>query len=171
MDMRDLLRGVMSSTDTTQVELSRLSGVSQPRISQFLTGRVDMSERMLSHLLSCMGYQLEVVRRPVTPTLNRSETRSWRLHREISGRLSERQLREWLPTVTGNLNRLKTTTTGQPHQRNLERWQTMIEQKDLRGLRRVLTGLDRDSIEMREVSPMGGLLSQKERSQVLGLAS
>jgi hypothetical protein len=29
-----------------------------------------------------------------------------------------------------------------------------------------LTGLDRDSIEMREVSPMGGLLSQDERMDV-----
>ena len=38
---------------------------------------------------------------------------------------------------------------------------------DVSGLRRVLTGLDRDSIEMREVSPMGGLLSQEERQQVL----
>ena len=39
------------------------------------------------------------------------------------------------------------------------------------GLHRVLTGLDRDSVEMREVSPMRGLLSQAERSEVLGLAS
>ena len=33
---------------------------------------------------------------------------------------------------------------------------------DVLGLHRVLTGLDRDSIEMREVSPMGGLLPQDE---------
>jgi hypothetical protein len=38
------------------------------------------------------------------------------------------------------------------------------------GLRRVMTGLDTDSVEMREVPPMGGLLSQEDRSQVLGLA-
>ena len=38
------------------------------------------------------------------------------------------------------------------------------------GLHRVLTGLDRDAIEMREVSPMGGLLGQDERSRVLELA-
>ena len=35
------------------------------------------------------------------------------------------------------------------------------------GLHRVLTGLDRKSIEMREVSPMGGLLSDEERANVL----
>jgi hypothetical protein len=34
-------------------------------------------------------------------------------------------------------------------------------------LHRVLTGLDRDSIEMRVVSPMAGLLPQDERQSVL----
>jgi hypothetical protein len=35
------------------------------------------------------------------------------------------------------------------------------------GLHRVLTGLDRDPIEMREVSPMGGLLPQDEKQAIL----
>ena len=34
-------------------------------------------------------------------------------------------------------------------------------------LHRILTGLDRDSIDMREVSPMGGLLPQDERQAAL----
>ena len=48
---------------------------------------------------------------------------------------------------------------------------SLIDRGDVPGLRRVLTGLDRDSIEMREVSPMGGLLSQDERMDVLQMAS
>lgn len=47
----------------------------------------------------------------------------------------------------------------------------LIDRGDVSGLHRVLTGLDRDSIEMREVSPMGGLLSQDERMDVLQMAS
>jgi hypothetical protein len=35
------------------------------------------------------------------------------------------------------------------------------------GLHRVLTGLDRDSVEMREASPMAGLLAEDERLAVL----
>jgi hypothetical protein len=69
-----------------------------------------------------------------------------------------------------NLRRLRVNVKGQPHLRNLDRWQDLIERGDHSGLRRVLTGLDIDSVEMREVSPMGGLLSQDERSEVLGLA-
>ena len=43
--------------------------------------------------------------------------------------------------------------------RNLDRWTSLIDRGDVPGLHRVLTGLDRDSIEMREVSPMGGLFA------------
>jgi len=66
-----------------------------------------------------------------------------------------------------NLGRLRGSVTGQPHTRNLDRWQLLVGQGDVLGLHRVLTGLDRDSIEMREVSPMGGLLPQDERQAAL----
>lgn len=160
----------MRETRTTQSLLSRLSGVHQPSISGFLSGRVDMSDEMLDRLLSCMGYQLEVVRRPVRPRLNRSVERSWRLHRQLSTHLSSETLKEWKPTITTNVKRLRVSVQGQPHTRNLERWRTLVRDGDVGGLRRVMTGLDTDSIEMREVSPLGGLLSQGERSQVLGMA-
>ena len=71
-------------TGTTQSELSRVSGVRQPSISQFLSGKVDLSDEHLDRLLSCLGYRLEVVRRPVEPKLTRSERRSWQLHRLAS---------------------------------------------------------------------------------------
>jgi hypothetical protein len=156
----------MRETRTTQVGLSRLSGVSQPSISQFLSGKVELSDEQLDRLLSCMGYRLEVTRRPVTPDLNRSEWRSWRLHCRLSSRLTAASLEEWRPTIEGNLERLRSCTTGQPHSRNLDRWSLLVDHGDLLGLHRVLTGLDRDSIEMREVSPMSGLLPESERQAV-----
>ena len=171
MEVRgDVLRQVMLETGTTQSELSRISGVRQPSISGFLSGRVEMSDDMLDRLLSCMGYRLEVVRRPVRGDLRRSEERSWRLHRRLSRRLDPSTLEEWRPTIERNLRRLRSDTRGEPHQGNLRRWERLVEENDLPGLHRVLTGLDRDSVEMREVSPMSGLLSQSERSEVLGLA-
>jgi transcriptional regulator with XRE-family HTH domain len=167
---RELLRDVMRQTRTTQSELSRVSGVRQPSVSQFLSGKVDFSDEQLDRLLSCMGYRLEIVRRSVQPELTRSELRSWRLHRQLSTHLSQQRLQEWRPTIERNLQRLRSGVSGQPHLRNLERWELLIELGDIPGLHRVLTGLDRDSIEMREVSPMSGLLSQKERSAVLAAA-
>jgi plasmid maintenance system antidote protein VapI len=166
----DLLRDVMLETGTTQSALSRTSGVHQPSISQFLSGKVELSDEQLDRLLSCMGYRLEVVRRPVQPDLTRSERRSWQLHRRLSSRLTRTSLEEWRPTIERNLERLRGRVTGQPHQRNLERWTSLVEGGDVLGLHRVLTGLDRESIEMREVSPMRGLLSQDDRTDILATA-
>jgi transcriptional regulator with XRE-family HTH domain len=167
----DVLREVMRETRTTQSRLSRLSGVRQPSISQFLSGKVDLSDEQLDRLLSCLGYRLEVVRRPVTPDLTRSERRSWRLHRQLSSLLTKDSLEEWRPVIERNLQRLRGSVTGQPHSRNLDRWDSLVERGDVLGLHRVLTGLDRDSIEMREVSPMSGLLPHSERQAVLQEAS
>jgi hypothetical protein len=163
----ELLREVMSQTDTTQSMLSRLSGVHQPSISQFLSGRVDLSDDQLDRLLSCMGFRLEVVRRPVRPQLTHSERRSWLLHRRLSGHLTRHTLQEWIPKLERNLRRERQMVSGRVHLRNVDRWESLIEHDDIGGLHRVMTGLDRDSIEMREVSPMGGLLPEFERLEVL----
>ncbi len=166
----ETLREVMRKTGMTQSELSRISGVRQPSISAYLSGRVEMSDDMLDRLLSCLGYRLEVVRRPVQQELGRSPKRSWLLHRQLSSHLTPESLNDWRPTLLRNLERLMGSTQGQPHVGNLQRWQHLIEDDDLLHLRRVMTGLDTDSIQMREVSPMGGLLPQDERSKTLKLA-
>ncbi len=163
----ELLREVMVETGTSQSGLSRISGVRQPSISQMLSGKIEMSDGQLDRLLSCMGRRLEVVRRSVVPNVTRSERRSWRLHQQLSTHLSRPRLDEWRPTIDRNLTRLRRGLRGQPHKRNLQRWESLIERGDVPGLHRVLTGLDRDSIEMREVSPLGGLLTPDEREQVL----
>lgn len=157
----------MRETRTTQTGLSRLSGIRQPSISQFLSDKVELSDEQLDRLLSCMGYRLEVTRRPVVPDLTRSERRSWRLHCRLATRLTPASLTEWRPVIDRNLHRLRSQVTGQPHTRNLDHWSQLVEDGDVLGLHRVLTGLDRDSIEMREVSPMSGLLPETERLAAL----
>lgn len=163
----ELLRQVMLETGTTQTTLSRISGVHQPSISQFLSGKVDLSDDQLDRLLSCMGRRLEVVRRPVSPELTHSERRSWRLHRQLSTHLTSERLEGWIAKLERNLERERTMVRGERHLKNVDRWQSLIEERDVLGLRRVMTGLDRDSIEMREVSPMGGLLPDSERLDIL----
>jgi transcriptional regulator with XRE-family HTH domain len=169
-DRSPVLHEIMLTTGTTQSELSRLSGVRQPSISQFLSGKVRLSDEQLDRLLSCMGYRLEVARRPVRPELTRSEWRSWRLHRQLSTHLTRPGLGRWRPVIERNLERLRSAVQGQPHVRNLGRWESLLDHGDIPGLHRILTGLDRDSIEMREVSPFSGLLPDEERLEALGAA-
>lgn len=166
-----MLRRVMLKTGTTQSNLAMISGVKQPTISQVLAGKVGLSDEQLERLLSCMGYLLEVVRRPVVPVLTHSEMRSWRLHRQLSIHLTPQSLTEWHPKIKRNLSRLRSGVQGEPHTGNLDEWEEMLNSRDLPGLHRVLTGLDRHSIEMREVSPLRGLLSDEERLQVLRAAA
>jgi hypothetical protein len=118
-----------------------------------------------------MGYHLEIIRRPVRPELGRSPERSWRLHRRLTMHLTPETFHDWRPIMLRNLQRLRESVRGQPHLHNLDRWQRLIQDGDLPSLRRVMTGLDTDSVQMREVSPMRGLLSQQERSEVLGQPS
>jgi hypothetical protein len=89
------------------------------------------------------------------------------LHRRLSSRLTRTNLEQWRPRIERNLERLHGRVTGQPHQSNLERRTSLVESGDVLGLQRVLTGLDREAIEMREVSPMTGLPSQDERRDAL----
>lgn len=161
----------MSTTGTTQSNLARISGVRQPTISQVLTGKIGLSDDQLERLLSCMGFQLEVVRRPVEPRLNRSELRSWRLHRQLSTHLTPQSFPTWLPKTERNLRRLRSTVQGEPHSTNLDEWEHLLQDRDLPNLFRVLTGLDRHSIDMREVSPLNGLLPESERLELIGTAS
>lgn len=157
----------MVETETSQSELSRVSGVRQPSISQMLSGKLEVSDAQLSRLLACMGYRLEVVRRPVAAELTRSERRSWDLHRRLAAHVTPAAFEEWRPAIERNIERLRASVRGEPHLRHLQRWDECVESGDLRTLRRVLTGLDRESIEMREVSPMGGLLPEAERRSVI----
>lgn len=107
----------------------------------------------------------------IEPELTRSEHRSWLLHRTISSHLTRETLGVWKPKIVDNLSRLREGVTGQPHTRNVERWQSLIDDGDILGLKRVLTGLDRGSIEMREVSPMRGILTEQDRLDVLARVS
>ncbi len=165
-DRPEILRAVMSETRTTQSELARVSGVRQPSISQFLSGKAPLSDDQLDRLLSCMGYRLHIVREPVIATLTRAERRSWHLHRQVARRLTAESLRAWEPAIAENLKHLQSGVTGEPHTANVARWRELIARADLPGLHRILTGLDFDSIEMREVSPLSGVLTDDERRVV-----
>lgn len=163
----DLLRRVMSETGTTQTELSRISGVHQPSISQSLSGKVEMSDDQLDRLLSCMGQRLEVTHRTVLPDLTHSERRSWLLHRRLSTLLTKESFEDWRPQLLSNLEQLRGGVRGTVHLDSVQGWGELIHGGDVGGLHRVLTGLDRRSIEMREVSPFSGLLPEPDRLDVL----
>jgi plasmid maintenance system antidote protein VapI len=170
MGPRQILRDVMVATGTSQSQLARISGVKQPSISQFLGGTIEFSDDQIDRLLSCMGYRLEVSRKAVDADLTRSERRSWSVHRQLATHLNATALSDWQATIFVNIVRLRAGVRGQPHVANLDEWQHLVSTEDVPALRRVLTGVDRHSIEMREITPMGGLLPDAERRHALKVA-
>lgn len=162
-----VLREALEQTRTTQSRLARLSGVKQPSISQMLTGKAPLSDDMLARLLGCMGLNLIVERRAERPDMTRSERRSWALHRRLAESLDGRSLASWTPKIRENLARIRSATRGEPHQGNIDRWQRVIEGQDVRAIRRWMTSVEREAVEMREVSPFGGLLPEEARREVL----
>ncbi len=99
--------------------------------------------------------------------LNSSELRSWKLHCEILDVLEPESLEVWSEQILTNIDRLRLGVKGQPHLRNLDCWERLISDRDFHGITRALGGMDRESIEMREVSPMQGILSPADHNRVI----
>jgi len=171
MERHLILGQLMRELGISQTELSGISGVKQPNISRYLSGRKPLGESVFDHLLSCMGFESRVRIEVVQPELTRSERRSWLLHRHVSSVLSDDRIESELPRLKRNLDRVRERSQGEPHESNIREWNDIFRDRDWLRLRRVLTGLDRHSIEMREVSPMSGLLSDSERRDVLKSAA
>jgi hypothetical protein len=89
------------------------------------------------------------------------------MHLQVATHLNSASLTAWQPMIFANITRLCADVRGQPHLANLDNWQRLVSTKDVLALRRVLTGVDRHSIEMPEVTPMGGILTDEERQQAL----
>lgn len=105
------------------------------------------------------------------PDLTRSEHRSWVVHSQLATHLTPTSLTDWAPTILANIERLEAGVKGQPHLANLDRWKRIVETNDMPALRRALTGRRREDIEMREVTPMSGLLPDEERRRALQAAA
>lgn len=144
-----------------------MSGVKQPNISRYLSGDKPLGDVVFNHLISCLGFESHVVIEVVQPELTKSERRSWLLHRRISILLTDREFDSELLRLQRNLEMVRQRSQGEPHISNIGEWEQLLNDRDWLGLRRILTGLDRHSIEMREVSPMSGFLSDTERRNVL----
>lgn len=160
-----MLKHGMSLAGISQSELSRISGVPQSKISRYVRGVLEPSTETLARLLDGMGVRARVSVESVG--MERSKRRSWLLHRRIARKLSDTMGTVDWSRMQRNLDRVREGTQGQPHERNMDRWQQIITSHDLRTLRRVLVDPSTDGIEMREVSPMTGFLTEGERLEVL----
>lgn len=100
--------------------------------------------------------------------MERTKMRSWLLHRLISRKLSVAGIDDagW-DQMRRNLDRVRRNSQGEVHERNIDHWQDVIDDRSVRELHRVLVDTSDMGIGMREVSPMTGFLTEDERLGVL----
>jgi transcriptional regulator with XRE-family HTH domain len=162
-----VLRQAMADHGMTQVELSRLTGVAQGRISEYVHGRTGLSGDMLAYLLSALGLQPSITVVARDPFPNRSDKRSWLLHRAVARKLTPATWPQMKALVDRNADRQRPGLRGEPHLTNLSRWQRLFAGGDLKEIRRVLLDVGEEGRAMRDVSPLAGALSEAERLEAL----
>lgn len=89
------------------------------------------------------------------------------LNQYLAQRLDAAALPSWTPRILANLDRLRTSVRGHPHTENLTRWRHLVEVGDVEGIRALLLSTEEDGIQMREVSPMGGIFTEAKRLAAL----
>jgi len=166
-DLQEKLASVLTDRGLTQTELSLLTSIPQPRLSAYINGRVGLSLDMFTYLMSSLGQTVTVKVETAPADLNRSDRHSWQLHRAVALKMDPASLDAWRPRIASNINRLRKTVQGEPHEQNLTRWENLVRDGDVRALKHVMLDVGPDGIAMRNVSPFTGTLTQEERMVAL----
>jgi len=166
-DLHLMLASTLSQQNLTQTELSLITGIPQPRLSAYVNGRVGLSLDMFTYLLSSLGQTVTVIVDTAPADLNRSDRRSWLLHRAVAVKMDSANLDAWRPRIESNIGQLRETVHGEPHDNNLVRWENLVRAGDVRALKHVMLDVGPDGIAMRNVSPFAGALTDEERTAAL----
>jgi transcriptional regulator with XRE-family HTH domain len=167
MDAMEILRHEMADQGVTQARLAAITGIPQPRISNYLNGIVRPSKPKMDLMFSGLGLVIRYEPRVEQPDLMGSARLFWALIRQGAMHLDPPTFESWKPKLRSNIDRLRRTNRGDPHMRNITRWETLIEADDVEGLRGAMLDPTRDGQEMREVGPFTGLLPEDERMLVV----
>ena len=153
MDIAGLLRAARGWAGFSQSLLARLSGIAQPKISAYESGRESPSTRTLVRLLDACGSDLRLSGRRTSPDqMSRGARRSLENHRKIAAALlldeAARQGRIGQARVA-----LAEARKANPFGEHWhERWSDLLE-GPVDGLVAALIGEDTHSIELRVNSP------------------
>lgn len=144
----------------TQQELAAAAGTSQSAIAAYESGAKSPTLRTMQKLAGSLGLEVAV---DFIPCMTREDRRSLAFHRAIAERV-ERAGEPAIGQARRNLARLR---QAHPHATELlERWRQWL---DLPPSRLAANMLDPrpQAREMRQVSPFSGMLSARERAQIL----
>lgn len=156
----NLIRQIREQAGLSQQKLALAAGTSQPTIADYESGRKSPTVRTLQKLASASG--LEFVASFV-PAMTREDKRSLAFHRAIVRKLEENPepVLKRVRANLGKLHKLHPDAAALFHE-----WGKWLE-LSVPELQSKLMDPDLEAREMRQVSPFSGILSAKERADIL----
>ena len=154
------IRSLRRVSGMTQADLARSGGTSQPTISAYESGRKSPTLETVERLARSAGLRATV---SFHPALTREERRSLALHRAIAERLQRDPL-DTLRRARATLERMSTVACSSSQA--LREWGVLLD-RPVPALVEVLTDPSPWARELRHVTPFAGVLSARERAEVL----
>jgi transcriptional regulator with XRE-family HTH domain len=165
-----LLRTARERAGFSQSLLARLSGVAQPKVSAYESGRQSPTVKTLVRLLDACGSELGLSGRRTSPDLmSHGAVRSLEKHRKIAAALlADGETRQVL--IGGARHALADTREANPFGEHWHaRWSDLLE-GPLDELVAALVGEDTYSIELRANSPFVGVPGDDRTQEITGAA-
>jgi transcriptional regulator with XRE-family HTH domain len=154
------IRGLRDASGTTQRQLAEAAGTSQPTVAAYEAGRKSPTWRTVERLAAAVSYHADL---RFVPALTREDRRSLALHRTIAEHLrAEPDL--VLSKARASLRRMRSQHKGAHHL--LDEWKVLLR-RPVTALLPILVDPDPWARELRHVTPFTGLLSARERREVL----
>jgi transcriptional regulator with XRE-family HTH domain len=170
MEVSQLLRLTRERAGFTQSLLARLSGVAQPKVSAYESGRESPTTKTLAKLLDACGAELRSTgRRIPAQEMGRGARRSLEHHRRIAADLltDKASRRQRLGQARETLAEARVAN---PFGELWHEWWNDLLNGPLDELISTLVGEDSHSIELRANSPFVGARSGERHQEVGGAA-
>ena len=156
----NIVRQLRVRAGVTQHELADRAGTSQSTVAAYETGTKSPTLRTLQRFAHVLGLEIVV---DFVPALTREDARSLAYHQAVITRLRRGDL-DAIPAAKSNLARFRNQ---HPHARSLwSRWEIALD-LPREELIEILQSRSETAREMRQVSPFAGLLSARDRADVL----
>jgi transcriptional regulator with XRE-family HTH domain len=154
------VRALREASGLTQRQLAEAAGTSQPTVAAYESGAKSPTWRTIERLASASAHHVEL---RFVPALTREDRRSLALHAAIAERLRA----EPGPVLASARRSLARMRSQHPGARQLlDEWRVLLR-RPLSALVAVLLDPDPWARELRQVTPFTGLLSARERKEVL----
>lgn len=153
-------------------ELARLAGVSPGAVTQWEASEARGSIRRatVERALRALGSSLAEEYPHPEPLARREDRVALELHRAVAVKLIDRP-EDVLAVVPDNLRRIRDRVRGAAARSWADEWERLTTSDRLGPLIDAMLGCDRRSVNLRQVSPFAGVLTNDERVRAIGRAS